>query len=245
MRNLYEKVIGKIFDKIDRDELLYFVIQELNKLFSRSFAYKNFTITKSVGDTGNFTDKREKDFLKTGRDQYPPRETNEKGKIVGKIGSYTVPLLPEDEDDKAAQLKKKDALSIKEYYEKCLPAQVQLAEKMRRRGARVEAGSRLEYLIIEHDGGHKGKQYEKIESLEYFMNHSDILKIDFFYYLEVLINPLDEVLNVLYNKEDAAYKYKFIKDFTNEQYNFRYKVREKMMNELRTLFSPKLVFTTK
>ena len=113
---------------------------------------------------------------------------------------------------------------------------------MRRRGARVETGSRLEYLIIQYEGGHKGKQYQKIESLDYYMNHSDILKIDFFYYLEVLINPLDEVLNVLYDKDDEKYKYKFKKDFTNEQYNFRYKVREKMMNELRDLFLPRLVF---
>jgi DNA polymerase elongation subunit (family B) len=116
---------------------------------------------------------------------------------------------------------------------------------MKRRGNRVEAGSRVEYLIVEFEGGHKGKQYEKIEDLDYFMNHSDVIKVDFFYYLEVLINPLDEVLNVLYNKDDPDQVYKFKKDFTQEQYNFRYKIREKMMDELRDLFRPKLVFLNK
>ena len=239
VRNLYENVIKKIFDKEDRDDILYFVLQELNKLFSNSLPYKSFTITKSVGDTGGFFNKKEKDFLSN---NFPLREQNDKGKIVGKIGNYTVPLLPEGEEERSEQIKKKDALTVKEYYEKCLPAQVQLAEKMKRRGSRVEAGSRIEYLIAEFEGGHKGKQYEKIEDLEYFMNHSNVLKIDFFYYLEVLINPLDEVLNVLYNKDDSNYKYRFIKDFTQEQYNFRYKIREKMLNELRDLFRPKLVF---
>jgi len=235
VRNIYEQVIGKIFDKVDREDILYFVLQELNKLFSKALQYKSFTITKAVGNTAGFTEKKKES-------QYVIPFTDEKGRVKGKIGDYTVPLLPEDEEERADQLRKKEALTTKEYYEKCLPAQVQLAEKMRRRGARVETGSRLEYLIIQYEGGHKGKQYQKIESLDYYINHSDILKIDFFYYLEVLINPLDEVLNVLYDKPDEKYKYKFKKDFTNEQYNFRYKVREKMMNELRDLFRPRLVF---
>lgn len=241
VRNLYEKVITKIFDEENRDDILYFVIQELDKLFSNSLPYKSFTITKSVGDTGGLFEKKEKDFGYN----FPPREKNDKGKIVGKVGNYTVPLLSDDEQKRSDQLRKKDAITVKEYYEKCLPAQAQLAEKMKRRGNRVEAGSRVEYLITEFEGGHKGKQYDKIEDLNYFMNHSDVLKIDFFYYLEVLINPLDEVLNVLYNKDDPDQKYKFKKDFTQEQYNFRYKIREKMMNELRDLFRPKIIFLNK
>lgn len=236
VRKLYEKVIGKIFDKEPRDDILYFILEELNKLCSNSLEYKNFVITKSVGDTAGFSEKRKDSQLAV-------PFTDEKGKLKGKIGSYTVPLLSDNEKERADQLRKKDALTVKEYYEKCLPAQVQLAEKMKRRGGRIEGGARIEYLIIEYDGGHKGKQYEKIEDFEYFKNHSDILKIDFFYYLEVLINPLDEVLNVVYNKPTDEYKYKFKKNFTEEQYNFRYKVRGKLLDELKNLFKPKLVFT--
>ena len=235
IRNLYEKLIEKVFDRVDKNDILYFIIQEINKLFNKSLSCKNFTISKSVGDIGNFTEANKES-------QYVNQFKDEKGKIKGKIGSYIVPLLSQDESERTGQMKKKEAFSVKEFYEKCLPAQVQLAEKMRRRGSRVEAGSRLEYLIIEHNGGHKGKQYEKIESIEYYINHKNILKVDFFYYLENMINPVDEVLNVLYNKEDPSQKYRFKKDFIQEQYNFRYKVREKMMNELRDLFRSRLWF---
>ena len=167
---------------------------------------------------------------------------DEKGKIKGKIGSYTVPLLSEDPKERESQMKKKNALTPKEFYEKCLPAKVVLAEKIKRRGGRVENGARLEYLIVESSDGHKGKQYEKIEDFDYFKLHSNIIKVDYFYYLEVLINPMDEVLNVVYGKHDPAYPYQFAKDFTQQQFDFRYKIREKVMNELKSLFRPKLWF---
>jgi len=206
-------------------------------MFSNSLDYKSFVITKAVGDTAGFNEK-------TKESQYVIPFTDEKGKVKGKIGNYTVPLLADDPDEREDQLRKKGALTTKEYYEKCLPAQVQLAEKIRRRGGRVEAGARLEYLIINSDNGHKGKQYEKIEDFTYFKSHSNILKVDFFYYLDNLINPLDEVLNVVFGKDEDQnkYKYKFKKGFIESQYIFRYKIREKVMEELRELFSTKLIF---
>ena len=36
IRNLYEKIIIKIFDNEDRDDILYFILQEFNKLCSNS-----------------------------------------------------------------------------------------------------------------------------------------------------------------------------------------------------------------
>ena len=235
IRTLYEQVITKVFDNVHRDDILYFILAEINKLFGNSLDYKSFVITKAVGDTAGFNEK-------TKESQYVIPFTDEKGKVKGKIGNYTVPLLSEHPDEREDQLKKKGALTTKEYYEKCLPAQVQLAEKIRRRGGRVEAGARLEYLIINSDNGHKGKQYEKIEDFTYFKNHSNILKVDFFYYLNNLINPLDEVLDVVFKKNEK-YKYKFKKGFIESQYIFRYKVREKVMEQLREIFTPKLIFT--
>ena len=235
VRNLYEEVINKVFDKINRDDVIYFILQEFNRLFSNSLDYKNFVVTKAVGDTGGFSEK-------TKESQYVIPFKDEKGKIKGKIGSYTVPLLSEDPKERESQMKKKNALTPKEFYEKCLPAQVVLAEKIKRRGGRVENGARLEYLIVESSDGHKGKQYEKIEDFDYFKLHSNIIKVDYFYYLEVLINPMDEVLNVVYGKHDPAYPYQFAKDFTQQQFDFRYKIREKVMNELKSLFRPKLWF---
>lgn len=235
VRTIYEQVIDKIFKHVPRDDILYFIIEEINKLCSKSLDIKSFVITKSVGDTAGFSDKKKES-------QFVIPFKDEKGRIKGRIGNYTVPLLSEDEKEREDQIRKKGALTAKEYYEKCLPAQAQLAEKIRRRGGRVENGSRIQYVIIEYNDGHKGKQYEKIESLDYYNAHNDILKIDFMYYLEALINPLDQVLNVMYDVEDSNELYKFKKDFVDQQFNFRYKIRGKLLEELKSLFKPRLVF---
>ena len=70
-----------------------------------------------------------------------------------------------------------------------------------------------------------------MESIDYFANHRDILKIDFMYYLKLLTNPMDQVLITAYKE----------KDFTLNQYKFRIH-RCKVLDELRNLFRPKLKF---
>jgi DNA polymerase elongation subunit (family B) len=215
----------KIFDNVPRDDILFFIIEELNRLCSNSIPYKEFVITKAVGDTNNMA---------------VVPYIDEKGVEKTKIGDYIVPLLPTDEKERLNQLKKKDALTDAEYYEKCLPAQVQLAEKMRQRGQIVQSGSRLEFLITDIEN-HGDKQYEKIENIDYFLNHSDVLTVDFFYYIKVAINSIDEVLNIAFAKNEQN-GYKFKKDFILEQYNFRYKVRKKVLDEIKKMSKPTLVF---
>jgi DNA polymerase elongation subunit (family B) len=128
-------------------------------------------------------------------------------------------------------LKLKNAETDEEYYVKCLPAQIQLAEKMRRRGHRVDVGSRIEYVITVQESA-KAKQYEKIESYDYYNLHSEIIELDFMHYLKLASNPVDEVL-------EAVFK---IPNFVLNQYNFRLKTRTNMLTELRRLFEPKLIF---
>ncbi len=65
---------------------------------------------------------------------------------------------------------------------------VQLEVKIKRRGHNKEEGQRLPYVVT--DIGCKGKQSEKIESVEYFKAHSKVLKLDYGYYIERLIEPL-------------------------------------------------------
>jgi DNA polymerase elongation subunit (family B) len=224
IRNIYEKIISMIFDKVPRDDILYYLLEELNKMCSNSMPYRDYVITKSVGDVNNMV----------------PSEPykDEKGKIKVNIGNYKVPYLPSNEKEKQKQLENKEAENEKEYYEKCLPAVVQLAEKMRKRGQRVDVGTRLEYVIT--DIGYSGKQYEKLEHIDYFLNYNDILRIDFAYYIKLMINPIDDLLNVAFKKNiDNGYKFK--KDFMNEQHEFRSKTREKVMNELKNLFRPKVI----
>lgn len=224
IRLIYEKLISMIFDKVSRDDILYYILEELNRICSNSVPHKEFVITKSVGEVGNMEVVPFKD---------------EKGRLKGKIGNYTVPLLPKGKKERESQLKKKEAHDETDYYKKCLPAVVQLAEKMRNRGQIVDVGTRLEYLII--DIGYNGKQYEKLEHIDYFMNYNEILKIDFMYYLKLMINPIDDLLNVAFNK-NIENGYKFKKNFLEEQYNYRNKIRSKVLKELKSLFLPNLKF---
>lgn len=231
VRKIYEEIIKKIFDKETKENIYYYIIQQINILCSNSTSFKDFVITKSVGSTDNMIINQTLD---------------EKGKPVFNIGDYKVKPLPFGivhdaqykkltDTDKVKineALKKKNVNTVKEYYSKCLPAQVQLAEKMKRRGQRVDAGSRLEYVIALNNG-HLDKQYDKVESYDYFNTHSDVLKIDFMYYLKQLYKPLDEILYIAFKHE---------KDFIKKQYDFRFKVREKLLDELKNLFKTKLKF---
>ena len=226
---IYEKVINMIFDKNHRDEILSYVIDEINKLCSHYYSYKDFVVTKSVSDHGG--------------GQVVPF-IDEKGKKKGKMGSYKVPLLSNDEKERNRQFKLKDCSTAKDYYIRCLPAVVQLAEKMRQRGQRVDPGTRLEYVITDQ-GGHKAKQYIKVEDAGYFSSHSSVLKLDYMYYLKLMSNPFDDIFDILYTKPlpiDDKSVGKFSKNFVLNQYKQRLNIRTKMHNELLSLFKPKITF---
>jgi DNA polymerase elongation subunit (family B) len=228
IRNIYETVIMMVFNKVSRDEILGYMIDEINKLCSHFYSYKDFIVTKAIGNHG---DGQVIPFI------------DEKGKKKGKMGDYTVPLLSTDEKEKQRQFKLKECGCAKDYYLRCLPAVVQLAERMRQRGQRVDSGTRLEY-VISSQGGHKAKQYTKLEDAGYFSQHSSVLKLDYMYYLKLMANPFDDVLNILYNKDDE-HVYKFKKNFVLNQYNYRLKVRTKMHDELLEILGPKISFSVK
>ena len=154
-------------------------------------------------------------------------------KKSGMIGEYKIPLWRNDEEKKQ-KLKLKNAISEKDYYIKCLPAQVQLAERMKSRGKPVSHGTRLEYVIITDGsvfGSTKAKQYEKIESVEYYKDHSEVLKIDYLYYIEAISKSLDQVLNVVHKN----------KNFTFNQFKYRLQ-KLKVQEELLKYFNPDIVF---
>ena len=213
VRSVYADIIMKVFDRKEKEEVLYDCLQHINKLCAKGFPCNDFIITKSVGSVG---------------DMVPQPIPGKKNKCM--IGNYTVPLLPENEKEREKQFKLKDTESVQEYYLRCLPAQVQLAEKMKERGARVDVGTRLEYVILKNPN-EKAKQYEKIESAEYYKSHTSSLSLDHMYYLKALANPLDQVLSCVFN----------IKDFTLTQYK-QGVLKRKMLEQLKKLFSPKLIF---
>ena len=129
-------------------KLLYYIILEFNKLFSGFFDYKKFLITKSVGELENYKI----------RELHIEKKKREKRMQDLKIYNYNDDKFLEFGFEKWLE----DDIAGKKYRIKCLPAHVQLAQKMRDRGLRVDAGSRLEYVVT-MNGGLKAKQYEKIE----------------------------------------------------------------------------------
>ena len=117
---------------------------------------------------------------------------------------------------------------VEEYLNKALPSQMQLAQKMRKRGTFLVAGERISYIVIDSTNT-KDKLFDKIEDLDYFKENKKYININQLYYVKLMINPIDEVLMAAYNKQDIlkkVHKYK-------ENY---YKV----MFQLRELFSPRI-----
>jgi len=240
VRKVYGDVVMMIFNRLPKDDILYYILTEINKLCSRSYTTTDFVVTKSVGDIG---------------DLLPKDAINAKGNACYKVGDYTVKKLPTDEKERMRQYKLKDCetnvcqcdeileicMTCKEYYLKSLPAQVQLAQKMRNRGQHVSPGSRLEYVITTN-GGHNAKQYEKLESLEYFNRHSRVLEIDYYYYLKQLANPLDQILDIIFTKDNQDYqdKYKYKQEFVLSQYKIRLQYT-KVLKELKDLFGINII----
>jgi DNA polymerase elongation subunit (family B) len=221
VRGVYRQGITEISLDISEDDILYNLILKMNKMCSNTIPYEEFVVTKSSGDYGGLM-------------SVP--FTNEKGQKKAKVGDYTVPLLSSDPDIRQSQLDKKGAANAREFNLLCLPGQVQLAERMKVRGTPIGSGSRIEYVVTDK-GGHKAKQYEKVESADYYKKYSSIINLDNFYYLKALTTPVDQLLNVAYKDNP-----KFKKDFVLNQYKFRWNIRRKMLDELKSLFAPKLVF---
>jgi hypothetical protein len=225
-------VITKIADNINCFDILYYIIQEINSLLSHSKPLEDFIVTKSVGNSGNIT------AIVEDPDSFKVDSLNEKtGKKTVKIqlGDYKVPPLSNKPKERLEQFKKKNVDNDEDYYLSCLPAQVQLAIRMKNRGMIVPAGTRLEYVVA-YPENRKGKLYDKVEDADYIKKHGDVIKLDYMYYLKNLIIPLDQMANVAF-KNIVGFK----NDFVRDQYLFRLK-REKVIFELKSLFEAKIVF---
>lgn len=213
IRDIYEKVIMMIFNKSTKEDVLYEIIIFFNLLCSYSLDLENFVITKSVGETGDYKIRElPKDPIKRVKRledmKIPPEWEN----------------MPPSKNQSHVYKNKLEEI----YILKSLPSQVQLAEKMRRRGKRVDAGSRMEYVITD-TGNIKDKVAEKIEDPEYQKKYGSLIKIDHLYYIKLSTNPLDQALFVGYK----------VKDFVLGQYKLRCN-KYKMMEEIREMFDPKI-----
>ena len=216
VRSVYGDCIMKIFDRENSDNIVYSLLQSFNNLCSNSITRKDFTITKSVGATN---------IAEDGKVFVVPLT-----KDKGMCGDYKVPLIAEAGSKKREQqftLKNTD--SENEYYLRCLPSHVQLAERMRRRGQRVDAGTRLEFVVLTHPDL-KAKLYSKLEDWDYFREHAEVLRLDFMYYLKAITVQLDQVLTCTVG----------VSNFGKTQLKLRLQ-KEKVLEQLKSLFRPKLV----
>lgn len=219
VRNLYGKVIMDFMKHVPRDEILYYVVSEIKKLLSRGFEYDHFVITMSVQSTGGLN---------------VTRDVSDDGTVKGKVGNYKLrTLLGDNAEENRVALKKKGVSDEKSFYIKQLPRQAQLAERMRRRGCQPDAGSRLQFVVT--DRPECNTQGEKIEEFGYFKAHADVLKIDYLYYLQVLVTPLDEALNSMFGRSSG-----FSKDMVAQCF-VRAKLHIQLIREIKKYYIPKLI----
>ena len=222
VRDLYAKIIHMIFDRRSQEDVCWEIIQAFNKVCAGTYEQKEFIVTKSVGDIPDYKIRELPHDTK--KLQKRLKELNFTDEI---IDIFTRSAANEKLSSKDKILKRQ---AMDQYTALQLPAQVQLAERMRRRGGRVDAGSRIEYLVTT-TGGPKAKQSEKLEDPAYQAKFSHIIHIDYLYYIKNLINPLDQALEVAYG----------LKKFTDSQYKHRIR-KHTAQTSLSKLFDPALTF---
>lgn len=126
-------------------------------------------------------------------------------KSVNDVEMYKMKTIDINDKDRIKKMHKKGVDNDIDYAFKSLPAHVQLAEKMRRRGKTVDSGTRIEYVVTSNNGL-DANQYDKIEEYEYFMMNSDIMNIEYLYYVKLLVNPIDQVLQVAFGTKNIVHK---------------------------------------
>lgn len=203
IRNTYEKIVNMIFDNKPKEHIKHELLALIRSLFEKgTIESEEYIITKAVGNSGG-------------------DDVDEEGRL----GDYKVKALS---DDPVARQKQLNGMTERAFYISSCPAQVQLADKMTRRGVPVDAGSRIEYVILNKSGAKT--QGQKIEEFDYYQKRKYFLKIDSLYYLHSLINPFDQLLSVVVGETN----------FVEKQYKY-HTTYGKVIDQLNTLFSPIIV----
>jgi DNA polymerase elongation subunit (family B) len=122
-----------------------------------------------------------------------------------------------------------------DYIGKRKPAHASLADKLGKRGITVPVNTRLEYVLINLDKKDK-LQEDIIEEFGYFKEHKDVLRIDYFYYLEhQVMKPIDEILSVAFKIPkfmDSHVKLRLNKQMIQKQMKTLFRPRIQVINEI-------------
>lgn len=179
----------KLVQMKSQDYILYYLCREFNKMYSYSYNTDDFIISKRCNNY-SMTDQV---------------EFEEDGVQKIKIGDYKLRVLSTDEKKRTKSLRNHNATTPREYYFKSLPAHVQLAMTMQKRGKYPSGGSRMQYILTQPNikPRKEPNQYEIIEDVDYFKEHGDVLRVNIPLYMSKLVTPMDQVLNLLYKRCDT------------------------------------------
>ena len=234
VRKIYEGLVKKIFHNESPQEVLTWVHSECCKLLLGDVSVQDLVISKAVQSVGklpttnssiahDWTIKHHAACL-----THREREELFKEKGFVKLGNYKVKLLPVQVEERNRLMRLKEARTPLEYYINSLPAHVALAVKIRSRGTQVPVGSRLQFIVLERKGCKKLRS--KIEDVEYFKRHSQVLRVDKMYYLKQLINPVDQLMKA-WNKKYRHFTQHLVQGFVT---------KKKLLEEINP--SPKIKF---
>jgi len=252
IRMIYEEVVEMIFKKCRWVDVMKHVCDRFNNLCSGFFSHRDFVITKGIGEISEYavmsktvlnTDpkKRKKqiddyyiechvcDYL-----NLPSGSDIPKCSILLSYYENIEPTKFSQEEKETFRRKLGDCCwlcAIEEWRarKRGLPAHIQLAEKLRRRGQRVDAGERLEYIVTNMDNV-KAKLWRKLEHPDYFKSRTTAMNVDYHYYLKLLSVQLDQLIDVAYSQEK----------FTASQLKIRL-LKQVAGNKIKELFKPNII----
>jgi len=206
VRDIYEELVRMVLERRPETEVVSRLLNDIALMNLRIPQAEDYRISKSVkGISG---------FVVAYRD----------AKTI-KYGDYVVPRLVDTE----RQLAEKGVTTEDAFYQSHLPGAVQLALRMRSRGQHIESGSRLSYVITRR-AGHKESVSERMEEIEYFKLNYSKQMLDTLHYLHLLINPVEEVLTIIYGKKKYTH---FVKDMY--KYHIKYQA---VVDQIYKFFHP-------
>ena len=194
-RLFYEKIVRLIMESHSYE----YILEECNKDILKLFHWDN-----DLGDIGLFI------ITKALNADYKIREISSDIKKAKKRFQDLDLDFPDNINIERINKDIKNGLSeieiVQEYIDKSKPAHVQLATRMEKRGLPISVGSRMEFLIIEHNDDPNGKLGLKLEDPTYFINHSSILRLDRLHYLKSIVPCIDQLFEIVFKKENVIKK---------------------------------------
>jgi DNA polymerase elongation subunit (family B) len=209
VRDVYEALIRRVLERQEEAVVMEAILGDIARLYARDPPPEAFQMSKSVKGIHGF------------QIAYRNAKTIQ-------YGDYVVPRLKDAPEERQRQLDDKQVDTDEQFYQSHLPGAVQLALRMRARGQHIESGSRLSYVVTRRVG-HKSSVSDKMEEIEFFKLHFSKQMIDVLHYLHLLINPVEEVLTVMYGSK----YHQLIKDM----YKYRIKY-DAVVDELFKLARP-------